>query len=100
MDRDQGREPALAGPNHAMFFNRGDVFRRRRFNGHGDRNHFMVVSDADDGGVAGGARFPDQIGKLLPRPYLTARAIARLAPATAPTAWPSRSCCCGSGTPP
>ena len=36
----QGRDPALAGPNHAVFFNRGDVFRRRRFNGHGDRNDF------------------------------------------------------------
>jgi hypothetical protein len=28
-----------------MFFSRGDVFRRRRFGGHGDRNHFMVVGD-------------------------------------------------------
>jgi AraC-like DNA-binding protein len=73
----QGREPTLAGPNHAVFFNRGDVFRRRRFNGHGDRNHFMVVSDETMEEWLHGARFPDSLGKLLPRPYLTARAIAR-----------------------
>jgi AraC-like DNA-binding protein len=73
----QGREPVLAGPNHAMFFNPGDVFRRRRFNGHGDRNHFMVVGEQMLEEWLRGPRFPDQIGKLLPRPYLTARAIAR-----------------------
>jgi AraC-like DNA-binding protein len=73
----QGREPALAGPNHAVFFNRGDVFRRRRFNGHGDRNDFMVVGDGLLEEWVRDSRFPDQIGKLLPRPYLTARAISR-----------------------
>jgi AraC-like DNA-binding protein len=73
----QGREPALAGPNHAVFFNRGDVFRRRRFNGHGDRNDFMVVGDELLEEWVRDTRFPDQIGKLLPRPYLTARAISR-----------------------
>ena len=73
----QGREPTLAGPNHAVFFNSGDVFRRRRFNGHGDRNHFMVVGEDTMEEWVRGARFPDQLGKLLPRPYLTARAIAR-----------------------
>jgi AraC-like DNA-binding protein len=73
----QGREPALAGPNHAVFFNSGDVFRRRRFNGRGDRNHFMVVGEETMEEWVHGARFPDQLGKLLPRPYLTARAIAR-----------------------
>jgi AraC-like DNA-binding protein len=73
----QGRDPTLAGPNHAMFFNPGDVFRRRRFNGHGDRNHFMVVGEDTLEEWLLSARFPDQIGKLLPRPYLIARAIAR-----------------------
>jgi AraC-like DNA-binding protein len=73
----QGREQALAGPNHAMFFNPGDVFRRRRFNGHGDRNHFMVVGEDTLEEWLRDTRFPDQIGKLLPRPYLTARAIGR-----------------------
>ena len=56
----QGREPALAGPNHAMFFNAGDVFRRRRFNGHGDRNHFMVVGEDTMEEWLRDARFPDQ----------------------------------------
>jgi AraC-like DNA-binding protein len=73
----QGREPSLAGPNHAVFFNRGDVFRRRRFNGHGDRNDFMVVGDELLEEWMRDKRFPDQIGKLLPRPYLSARAISR-----------------------
>jgi AraC-like DNA-binding protein len=73
----QGREPTLAGPNHAVFFNRGDVFRRRRFNGHGDRNHFMVVGDETMQEWLHAARFPDALGKLLPRQYLTARAIGR-----------------------
>jgi AraC-like DNA-binding protein len=73
----QGRELALAGPNHAVFLNAGDVFRRRRFNGHGDRNHFMVVGDDTMDEWVRDARFPDTLGKLLPRPYLTVRAIAR-----------------------
>jgi AraC-like DNA-binding protein len=73
----QGREQVLAGPNHAMFFNPGDVFRRSRFNGHGDRNHFMVVGEDTLEEWLRDTRFPDQIGKLLPRPYLTARAIGR-----------------------
>jgi AraC-like DNA-binding protein len=73
----QGREPGLAGPNHAVFFNPGDVFRRRRFNGHGDHNDFMVVADETLQEWVRGARFPESQGKLLPRPYLTARAIVR-----------------------
>jgi AraC-like DNA-binding protein len=73
----QGNELTLAGPNHAVFFNPGDVFRRRRFNGHGDRNDFMVVADETLEEWVRDARFPDQMGKLLPRPYLTVRAIAR-----------------------
>jgi AraC family transcriptional regulator len=72
-----GEDLALAGPNHAMFFNAGDVFRRRRFNGLGDRNHFMVVSDDTMAEWLAGARFPKPVGKLLPRPYMTVRAIAR-----------------------
>jgi AraC-like DNA-binding protein len=73
----QGHELALAGPNHAVFLNAGEVFRRRRFNGGGDRNDFMVVApDTLDEWVRD-ARFPDPLGKLLPQPYLTARAIAR-----------------------
>ena len=73
----QGREPALAGPNHAVFFNAGDVFRRRRFHGHGDRNEFIVVSQAMLDEWLREARFPSPLGKLPPRPYLTVRAIAR-----------------------
>jgi AraC-like DNA-binding protein len=76
----QGREATLAGPNHAMFLNPGEVFRRRRFNGHGDRNHFMVVGEDTLEEWLNDTRFPDQIGKLLPRAYLTARAIGRALP--------------------
>jgi AraC-like DNA-binding protein len=71
------RDLELAGPNHAVFFNPGDVFRRRRFGDHGDRNQFMVVSDETLDEWLSGPRFPRTVGKLLPRPYLTARAIAR-----------------------
>jgi AraC-like DNA-binding protein len=73
----QGHEPALAGPNHAVFLNAGDVFRRRRFNGHGDRNDFMVVGQDTLDEWLRDARFPNPVGKLLPRPYLTVRSIAR-----------------------
>jgi AraC-like DNA-binding protein len=73
----QGHGLELAGPNHAVFLNSGEVFRRRRFNGHGDRNHFMVVGDETLQEWLDGPRFPRPIGKLLPRPYLTVRAIAR-----------------------
>jgi AraC-like DNA-binding protein len=72
-----GRDPELAGPNHAVFFNPGDVFRRRRFGDQGDRNHFMVVSEETLDEWLRGPRFPRTVGKLLPRPYLTARAIGR-----------------------
>ena len=73
----EGHELALAGPNHAVFFNPGEVFRRRRFKNHGDRNHFMVVGEDTLDDWLRDARFPDQLGKLLPRPYLNVRAIAR-----------------------
>jgi AraC-like DNA-binding protein len=73
----QGNEMVLAGPNHAVFFNAGDVFRRRRFNGHGDRNDFMVVGDETLEEWVRDARFPNPIGKLQARPYLTMRAITR-----------------------
>jgi AraC-like DNA-binding protein len=73
----QGRDATLAGPNHAVFFNVGDVFRRRSFNGHGDRNDFMVVGDETLDEWLRDARFPDPLGKLMPRQYLTARAIVR-----------------------
>jgi AraC-like DNA-binding protein len=72
-----GQGPVLAGPNHAVFFNPGDVFRRRRFGDHPDRNHFMVVTEETLEEWLSGPRFPRTIGKLLPRPYLTARAIGR-----------------------
>jgi AraC family transcriptional regulator len=72
-----GREHVLTGPNHAVFFNPGEVFRRRRFGEHGDRNHFMVVTEETLEEWLSEPRFPRTVGKLLPRPYLTARAIGR-----------------------
>ena len=72
-----GREPVLTGPNHAVFFNPGDVFRRRCFGDHADRNHFMVVTEETLDEWLRAPRFPGNVGKLLPRPYLTARAIGR-----------------------
>jgi AraC-like DNA-binding protein len=73
----QGHDLGLAGPNHAVFFNAGDVFRRRDFNGHGDRNDFIVVGQETLDEWVREARFPVPLGKLPPRPYLTVRAIAR-----------------------
>jgi AraC-like DNA-binding protein len=72
-----GQEHALAGPNHALFFNAGDWFRRRRFNGYGDRSLFMVVGEDTMAEWLADARFPKPVGKLLPRPYMTVRALAR-----------------------
>ena len=76
----QGEDRALAGPNHAMFLNAGDVFRREPFHGNGDRNHFMVVTDATMQEWVRATRFPRPVGKLLPRPYMTVRALARALP--------------------
>jgi AraC-like DNA-binding protein len=73
----QSHELGLAGPNHAVFFNAGDVFRRRRFHDHGDRNDFIVVGQDTLDEWVHEARFPGLLGKLPPRPYLTVRAIAR-----------------------
>jgi AraC-like DNA-binding protein len=67
----------LAGPNHAVFFNPNDVFRRRRFHEHPDRNHFIVVGEDTMAEWVRGRRFPRTVGKLLPRPYLIVRAIGR-----------------------
>jgi AraC-like DNA-binding protein len=67
----------LTGPNHAVFFNPNEVFRRRRFGEHGDRNHFMVVGEDTMAEWVRGPRFPRSVGKLLPRPYLVVRAIGR-----------------------
>jgi AraC-like DNA-binding protein len=72
-----GQDMVLTGPNHAVFFNRGDVFRRRRFDDNGDRNHFMVVADETLEEWLHRPRFPHVVGKLLPRPYLTVRRVAR-----------------------
>jgi AraC-like DNA-binding protein len=72
-----GEDRALAGPNHAVFLNAGGVFRRERFKDHGDLNHFMVVTDATMQEWLRDARFPHPVGKLLPRPYITVRTIAR-----------------------
>ena len=72
-----GQDLMLTGPNHAVFFNSGDAFRRRRFGEHGDRNHFMVLSHATLEEWLQGPRFPRPVGKLLPRPYLTVRRVAR-----------------------
>ena len=73
----QSHELGLAEPNHAVFFNAGDVFRRRRFHDHGDRNDFIVVGQDTLDEWVHEARFPGLLGKLPPRPYLTVRAIAR-----------------------
>jgi AraC family transcriptional regulator len=73
----EGHELTLAGPNHAIFFNAGEVFRRRRFNGGGDRNDSIVVGQDTLDEWLREARFPGLLGKLPPRPYLTVRAIAR-----------------------
>jgi AraC-like DNA-binding protein len=72
-----GQDMVLTGPNHSVFFNAGDAFRRRRFRNHADRSHFMVIGDATLEEWLRRPRFPQRVGKLLPRPYLTVRRIAR-----------------------
>ena len=94
----QGEEAALAGPNHAMFFNAGDVFRRRRFNGHGDRNHFMVVGEDTMEEWLRAARFPKPGRQAAAAAVPDGRARSRARSPTAPTGWPSRSGCWRSGT--
>ncbi len=73
----EGHDLALAGPNHAIFFNAGEVFRRRRFNGGGDRNDFIVVGQDTLDEWLRDARFPNPLGKLPPHQYMTVRALAR-----------------------
>lgn len=72
-----GQDLALTGPNHALFLNAGEAFRRRPFRDHADRNHFMVVGDETLEEWLHRPRFPQSVGKLLPRPFLTVRRIAR-----------------------
>ena len=74
------RAPVLTGPNHAVFFNAGDVFRRERFQGQGDRNQFMVLDHNlleemlhDVTGSPDARRFPRSVGRLPARAFLAER---------------------------
>jgi AraC-like DNA-binding protein len=73
-------DPVLAGPNHAVFFNAGAVFRRERFQGQGDRNHFMVLDQGlleellyEVTGSSVARRFPRSVGHLPARAFLAER---------------------------
>jgi AraC family transcriptional regulator len=74
-------EPELVTRNHVVFLNAEEEFRRRDFGNDGDHNHFMTLHPqvAEDllRDVSGApvARFPRAVGRLSPRPFLTARLV-------------------------
>jgi AraC-like DNA-binding protein len=74
---EHARGPVVATPNHVMFYNPNQVFRRRLLNPSGDHCAFLVVDERllADAGVE--RRFPVDHGPLDPRTYLLHRLVLR-----------------------
>jgi AraC-like DNA-binding protein len=72
--------PVVATPNHVMFYNPNQVYRRRLLNPSGDHCAFLVVDArllADAGLLE--LRFPVSHGPVEPRTYLLQRLVLRAA---------------------
>lgn len=78
IEHDGGR--VVATPNHVMFYNPNQVYRRRLLNPTGDHCAFLVVDERllADAGVQG-RRFPVSHGPVEPRTYLLQRLVLRAA---------------------
>jgi AraC-like DNA-binding protein len=69
--------PVVATPNHVMFYDRDQAYRRRLLHPHGDHCVFLLVDEALlaelAGGPADGFRFPVDHGPVEPATYLLHR---------------------------
>lgn len=78
-------QPVVATPNHVMFYDRDQVYRRRLLHPHGDHCVFLLVDEALlaelAGRSAGGFRFPVGHGPVEPATYLLHRLLLRAAQA-------------------
>lgn len=76
--------PVVATPNHVMFYNPDQPYRRRLLNPRGDHCAFLLVEERRlaevAGGEAGSFRFPVSHGPVEPRTYLLHRLVVRAAP--------------------
>lgn len=81
-------EPVVATPNHVMFYNREQTYRRRLLHPRGDHCGFLLVDDELLAEVAGprgdGFRFPVSHGPLEPMTYLLHRLLLRALRARTP----------------
>lgn len=75
--------PVVATPNHVMFYDRDQAYRRRLVHPRGDHCAFLLVDEsllADLAGTpAGGFRFPVGHGPVEPATYLLHRLVLRAA---------------------
>ena len=80
--------PVVATPNHVMFYNPNQTYRRRLLNPTGDHCAFLVVDERllADAGVRE-LRFPVSHGPVEPHTYLLHRLVLR---ATSPSSEPDR----------
>ena len=76
-------EPVVATPNHVMFYDRDQAYRRRLVHPHGDHCVFLLVDEALlaelAGGQGAGFRFPVGHGPVEPATYLLHRLLLRAA---------------------
>jgi len=76
-------EPVVATPNHVMFYDRDQAYRRRLVHPHGDHCVFLLVDEALLAELAGapadGFRFPVGHGPVEPATYLLHRLLLRAA---------------------
>lgn len=75
--------PVVATPNHVMFYNRNQAYRRRLVHPRGDHCAFLLVDERRiaeaAGGDARGFRFPVSHGPVEPGTYLLHRLVLRAA---------------------
>ncbi|MGH3022544.1 MAG: helix-turn-helix transcriptional regulator [Gaiellaceae bacterium] len=75
--------PVVATPNHVMFYNRNQAYRRRLLHPRGDHCAFLLVEERRlaeaAGGDGPGFRFPVSHGPVEPGTYLLHRLVLRAA---------------------
>jgi AraC family transcriptional regulator len=76
-------QAVVATPNHVMFYDRDQAYRRRLVDPHGDHCVFLLVDEALlaelAGGAGGGFRFPVDHGPVEPATYLLHRLLLHAA---------------------
>jgi AraC-like DNA-binding protein len=84
---EHGGHPIVATPNHVMFYNPGQAYRRRLVDPHGDHCAFLLAPEAMLADLVAcapaGIRFPVSHGPVEPATYLLHRLVLRGARALA-----------------